>query len=98
MSPTAPRARRPNCREIGRWIAGYLDGELAVDRARTLREHLEACVPCGLELELSARVRAALSRTATPAPEDPQALARLRAFAQRLADAPDPESPHDLGI
>lgn len=78
------RRRTVSCRQVGRALQAYLDGELADDGlAQRLGEHLDACRDCGLEAETYRSLKAALQRHAG-LPESPE-LIRLREFGQRLA-------------
>lgn len=86
--------RRPrdvlDCREVGRQLQAYLDGESDEARARLVALHLEECRRCGLEAETYAEIKRSLGQMSAPAAGE--ALERLRAFGERLAEvgAPDP--------
>lgn len=74
-----------SCKEVGRLLQHYLDGDLDDLRAQRLAEHLDECRRCGLEAETYQRIKASLAaRGASPLPAD--AVDRLTAFARRLAD------------
>jgi len=78
------RRRRLSCRQVGRSLQEFLDGEIDDDQRITrLREHLEACRDCGLEAETYRSLQAAIRRQVPPitSPE----LDRLRDFGARLA-------------
>ena len=77
------RSDRPaDCREVGRVLQGYLDGEVEPDFAAKIDAHLEACRDCGLEAETYNRIKSSLARR-HPA-VDEEAIARLRAFGEEL--------------
>jgi anti-sigma factor RsiW len=77
-----------NCREVGRVLQSYLDGDVEEDFARKIAGHLEACRHCGLEFETYRMIKASLSARM---PEvDPAAVERLRVFGERItSDAAD---------
>jgi anti-sigma factor RsiW len=81
--------RRPetplSCREVGRALQAYLDGELD-DGADLVAAHLEECRRCGLEESIYSDIKASLARR--PAEVDPAAIARLRRFGTDLAKDP----------
>lgn len=72
-----------NCREVGRVLQTYLDGELDDADAWLVAAHLDECRDCGLESASYDRIKAALAQ---PMPEgaDPEAIARLRSFGEGL--------------
>jgi anti-sigma factor RsiW len=73
------------CKEVGRLLQRYLDGDLDDLRAERLAAHLDECLRCGLEAETYQRIKASLAARGTgPLPDD--AVDRLTRFAQRLAD------------
>lgn len=77
------RGNRPvDCREVGRVLQSYLDGEVDADFAALIGEHLEACRDCGLESETYNRIKSSLARR-LPAVDD-DAIARLRSFGEEL--------------
>jgi anti-sigma factor RsiW len=85
------RRNRPmTCREVGRVLQRYLDGELDEHRSRLLAAHLEDCRRCGLEAATYQRIKSALAANQRPVPAD--ALARLRQFGERLACGDDPRA------
>jgi len=78
------RQRKLSCRQVGRSLQEYLDGELDdPERVARLREHLEACRDCGLEADTYRALRDAMRHRA-PVVESPE-LQRLRDFGNRLA-------------
>lgn len=86
------RREELRCKEVGRLLQSYLDGEIDELRARQVARHLEECRRCGMDAETYAEIKQALRRSASPLPED--ALGRLRAFGEQLAEGwvpPDEE-------
>ncbi len=94
------RDRPLSCKQVGKLVQRYLDGELDDERCTRIAEHLDACRRCGLEADTYLRIKATLAArglgrapeptgeqvaASAPPPEDP-ALERLRAFAERLAE------------
>ncbi|WP_454853638.1 anti-sigma factor family protein [Promicromonospora soli] len=78
----------PGCRQVARDLQAYLDGELDADRARPVAEHLADCRRCGLEASTYEAIRVALAAIrARSGPVADDAVERLRAFADRLAEA-----------
>lgn len=74
-----------SCREVGRLLQRFLDGELEDDVAvRAIVAHLDHCPPCELERDVYERISTSLAAGARPV--DPDSLARLEAFGRRLAD------------
>jgi anti-sigma factor (TIGR02949 family) len=83
-----------SCKEVGRLLQGYLDGEIDELRARQVARHLEDCRRCGMNAETYAEIKRALRRSAAPVPRE--TVERLRAFGEGLADGwepPDQEEP-----
>lgn len=78
------RRRRPavDCREVGRVLQSYLDGEVEDDFAAKIGDHLEMCRDCGLEAETYQRIK--LSLGARLPEVDDEAIARLREFGEGL--------------
>jgi anti-sigma factor RsiW len=73
-----------SCRQVGRLLQAYLDGELPDARAVLVADHLDACLRCGLEASSYRWLKARLAGLA-PRTDDGQ-LDRLQAFADALAD------------
>ena len=74
--------RMMSCRQVGKLLQFYLDGEIDDVTAERLAVHLEACRRCGLEHDTYAAVKETLRRRAPAVPEEP--VARLRAFSEQL--------------
>lgn len=72
-----------NCREVGRVLQSYLDGEVEPGFAEKIADHLEKCKDCGLEHETYQRIKSSLS--GQDAHVDDDAIARLREFGRNLA-------------
>lgn len=75
-----------SCREVGKVLQAWLDGQVDDVTARRVRRHLDDCRRCGLEASTYAEIKSALARRA-PHP-DAAAIERLEAFGQRLLDDP----------
>lgn len=76
------------CREVGRVLQSYLDGELDDLQVRNVTAHLERCRRCGLNADTYARIQLALWRAGQDRqmrPEDDLAIERLRRFATTLS-------------
>jgi anti-sigma factor RsiW len=78
------RHRPLDCRAVGRLLHAYLDAEVAHTSALAVAEHLDDCRRCGLEAEAYRWLQDSLSRLRPP--DDPAQIARLRAFADALAN------------
>lgn len=75
-----------SCREVARTLQHYLDGEVDPITARRTAGHLEVCRRCGMDAATYRELREALRRGLGAL--DPSAVARLRAFAEHLAQGP----------
>jgi anti-sigma factor RsiW len=81
------RARdRIECMRVGPLLQSFLDGELDHAQRQRVAAHLEACRRCGLAAATYASLKRRLSGFGQPA--DPDAVARLTEFVDRLADEP----------
>lgn len=82
------RLRRRRCHRVALVLQEYLDGEVDPRTARRVHDHLEACRRCGLEATTYRAIKDAIPVAAAshdPAtPLDPDALDRLRRFADDL--------------
>ncbi len=75
------------CREVGRMMQTYLDGELDRAHADKVTAHLEHCLRCGMEADTYGRIKEALAHVSADGqvhPEDQLAIERLRRFADTL--------------
>jgi anti-sigma factor RsiW len=72
-----------NCMQVARVLQSYLDREVDDLTARRVGRHLEHCRRCGLKAETYEAIKDAIARRSQV---DTEALARLRAFGQRLAE------------
>ncbi|MFN2503452.1 MAG: anti-sigma factor [Acidimicrobiales bacterium] len=84
------RADEASCREVSRALQAYLDGHIDEVTARRVARHLEACRRCGLEADVYTRIKEAVSRMDRDLSSLP--VARLRDFAQRLAEEGPPRA------
>jgi anti-sigma factor RsiW len=73
-----------SCLQVGRALQSYLDGHVDHLTADRVSRHLELCRRCGMKAETYREIKASLARR--QAPVDPDALARLRAFGEQLAE------------
>lgn len=80
------RGEVARCREVGRSLHRYLDGELDEVTARRLARHLEMCRRCGLEVRTYTEIKRALARSGHAAAVDQVSLARLQDFAEQLME------------
>lgn len=74
-----------SCRDVALRLQTYLDGELDEERMERIRVHLDACADCGLEADVFATIKNDLAQRVRPV--DPDALERLRAFSEQIAQA-----------
>ncbi|HSO70905.1 MAG TPA: zf-HC2 domain-containing protein [Arachnia sp.] len=74
------------CHRVAKVLQAYLDGEVDHMTADMVSTHLETCRRCGLEANTYRAIKAAtLGAESEPAPVDPDAVARLRRFAEGLS-------------
>lgn len=73
-----------SCTDVGRRLQSYLDDELDPDRMARIRDHLDACVDCGLDLGVYTRIKAELSAARTET--DPAVIESLRRFARGISE------------
>jgi anti-sigma factor RsiW len=81
-----------SCRQVARVLQDYLDGEVDLGTARMVHDHLEECRRCGLEASTYRAIKTALpiaEATTGRVEVDPQAVARLRRFAEALSHPSD---------
>lgn len=71
-----------SCDEVMAVLQSYLDGEVDATTARRVAGHLHACTDCGPESEVYRRIKTSLA--SAEAPVDPEVLASLRSFSERL--------------
>jgi len=79
-----------NCREVGRVLQWYLDGDLDEADIPKIQEHLEKCRECGLEADTYTSISESLAARGRLANDD--VMQRLRAFTTELV-----ESDGDIG-
>lgn len=87
MTPWRRSERPARCREVGRVLQRYLDGEVDDLNARRVARHLEDCLRCGLAAGTYAEIKRSLARQGHV---DHDTVGRLRAFGERLATDGDP--------
>lgn len=75
-----------SCREVGKLLQRYLDGETDDEVTLRVGEHLEDCRRCGLEADVYTEIKASLARQAPTLPDT--ALRRLRRFGEQLTSQP----------
>ena len=75
-----------SCREVGRLLQAYLDGELHDPRSVLVADHLHGCLQCGLSASSYRWLKAQLAGLAPE--DDDRQLSRLRQFADELLDEP----------
>jgi len=81
------------CRDVGRTLQSYLDGELDTVRVAKVERHLERCLKCGMETETYTRIKKALVHAGEGGhvhPGDRLAIERLRRFADTLSTSAPP--------
>lgn len=71
------------CREVGRHLAGYLDGAMSAQRHARVHEHLTGCSSCRESLESYSRLARLLADAAPVAPPSDLAT-RIRVQASRV--------------
>lgn len=86
MNAWLMRLLRPECHRVQRLMDAWLDGELPADQAHRVAAHLADCERCGVEAETLRLVKESLAKVAPHLrpPQDPDALDRLRRFADDL--------------
>ncbi|MGH9137706.1 MAG: zf-HC2 domain-containing protein [Acidimicrobiales bacterium] len=79
-------SRRPDrpmgCRQVGRLLQRYLDGDLDDLAARRIMNHLEDCRRCGMEAATYTQIKASLARRDHDIADD--TVHRLRQFGEQL--------------
>ena len=84
------REAMASCREVGRVLQSYLDGQVDDLTARRVSAHLEACRHCGLEAHVYTALKDALARRATRV--DPLVIERIQSFGRDLIETPPGEA------
>lgn len=88
---TLPGPRSPNpdghqasCRSIEQMVDAYLDGECDSETAARVAAHLEVCPSCAGETRVFDAIKQTLA-TGRCCGSDPEAVAKLSAYAKRLS-------------
>lgn len=76
------RLMMPDCNRVRKVLQAYLDGELDDSQAGMVAAHLQHCDRCGIEAEIYEEVKSSLQELRQV--PDPDALARLRQFAESV--------------
>jgi anti-sigma factor RsiW len=79
------------CREVGRVLQSYLDGQVDELTARRVARHLEMCRRCGMEASTYTEIKRSLARHG--AAVDPEVVGRLRDFGTQLIERDADEPP-----
>lgn len=87
MTPWKRPERPARCREVGRVLQRYLDGEVDDLTARRVARHLEDCLRCGMAAETYAEIKRSLARRGEV---DHETVGRLKAFGEHLVTEGDP--------
>lgn len=66
-----------NCNQVNRQLSAYLDRELSGDEMLSVREHVNECAECSVELEQLKRVKSLLSHSKAVRP-DPSVYSRMK--------------------
>jgi anti-sigma factor RsiW len=75
------------CRQAGKILQAYLDGEVDELDTGRVAAHLAVCRRCGLDAEVYRKIKASLSGLRNGTSDD-LAFRRLRAFVGQLAAPP----------
>ena len=78
------------CREVGRVLQSYLDGQVDELTARRVSAHLDACRRCGMEAYVYEELKQALARHAPRI--DAAIVERVQAFGRDLVDSPSSDT------
>lgn len=71
-----------SCDEVMEVLQAYLDGEVDAETARKVAEHLDQCSMCDDESAVFRNIKQSLAARSEPV--DPDVMASLRAFGDRL--------------
>jgi anti-sigma factor RsiW len=78
---------RSECHRVAKVLQSYLDGETKAPTSTMVAAHLEVCRTCGLEASTYLAITTAIASMAPDTtPADPDAVDRLRRFADGLSD------------
>ncbi len=73
-----------SCREVGRFLQDFLDGEVEPSFSAIIGRHLEDCRDCGLDADTYQAIKNALANHRPEVPDE--TLARLRQFGANLTN------------
>lgn len=79
-----------SCRQVGRLLQRYLDGDVDDLTARRIMRHLEDCRRCGMEAAAYTEIKASLARRGDQVPGE--TVQRLREFGEQLLHDGPPAS------
>ena len=82
-----------SCRQVGKVLQSFLDGELDEMTAEKVEMHLDMCRRCGMESDVYRQIKESLAHAQGDVPEI--ALRRLRHFGQQLAAEAQIDHDHD---
>ena len=77
------RRKGLSCDQVMEVLQSYLDGETDAATAQKVASHLPDCRNCDLESKVYKRIKMSLNER--PETIDPEVLASLRSFANRVA-------------
>ena len=77
------RGKGLSCEQVMEVLQSYLDGETDAETARGVAGHLEDCSDCNTESMVYSNIKGSLN--ARPETIDPEILANLRSFGERIA-------------
>lgn len=77
---------RSECHRVAKVLQSYLDGEAEPATSSRVAAHLEVCRRCGLDASTYLAIKTAIAAgIRESAPAEPDAVARLRRFAEGLS-------------
>lgn len=81
------RLSRSECHQVAKVLQSYLDGEVEAETSSMVAAHLETCRKCGLEASTYQAIKSAIAAGTPDSSEpEPEAVERLRMFAEGLSD------------
>lgn len=73
-----------DCHTVAEMLIAYLDDEATAADSARVAAHLDMCARCGLEAETVLALKVSTAQHAEGGEPDPEAVERLRQFAQAL--------------